>query len=245
MGRQGRPGRFARGRYTTRHDERQSRSSWPVNARFARAILSCTRLAHWPIWIWVCLHHPRAADLRPVRSADSTSAWPPGLGVVMLLTGVAGLRGRLPAWSRGRTSSASPRTSRTRSTGASATHRWPGAPSISFALLNSRRPDRGDCHRAAGICGSSTSLAYFPHSRSPSGFIGARRDAAAGQALDARRGARVGATSTDRCGAVCLAQPLLWLLWGVLPETPAADTLKLAAFPRRPGRRVAGRPTAA
>ena len=30
--------------------------------------------------------------------------------------------------------------------------------------------------------------------------------------------------------AVCLAQPVLWLLWAVLPQTTAADAVKLAAF---------------
>jgi hypothetical protein len=30
--------------------------------------------------------------------------------------------------------------------------------------------------------------------------------------------------------AVCIAQPVLWLLWRVLPRTPAMDTLKLAVF---------------
>ncbi len=30
--------------------------------------------------------------------------------------------------------------------------------------------------------------------------------------------------------AVCLAQPVLWLLWKVLPISPVYDTLKLAVF---------------
>jgi hypothetical protein len=30
--------------------------------------------------------------------------------------------------------------------------------------------------------------------------------------------------------AVCIAQPVLWLLWKVLPHTRTADALKLAAF---------------
>jgi hypothetical protein len=30
--------------------------------------------------------------------------------------------------------------------------------------------------------------------------------------------------------AVCVAQPILWLLWAVLPETRAADTAKLLVF---------------
>ena len=30
--------------------------------------------------------------------------------------------------------------------------------------------------------------------------------------------------------AVCLAQPVLWLLWAVLPHTRTADTIKLVVF---------------
>jgi len=30
--------------------------------------------------------------------------------------------------------------------------------------------------------------------------------------------------------AVCLAQPMLWLLWKILPQTPPFDTAKLVAF---------------
>jgi hypothetical protein len=30
--------------------------------------------------------------------------------------------------------------------------------------------------------------------------------------------------------AVCIAQPVLWLLWKVLPRTQAMDALKLAVF---------------
>ena len=30
--------------------------------------------------------------------------------------------------------------------------------------------------------------------------------------------------------AVCLAQPALWLLWGIAPLTPAGNVLKLVVF---------------
>jgi hypothetical protein len=30
--------------------------------------------------------------------------------------------------------------------------------------------------------------------------------------------------------AVCIAQPVLWVLWKTLPETPSTDVLKLAVF---------------
>ena len=30
--------------------------------------------------------------------------------------------------------------------------------------------------------------------------------------------------------AVCIAQPILWFLWRVLPETRVTDTFKLAVF---------------
>ncbi|MXY17213.1 MAG: hypothetical protein F4Y57_09525, partial [Acidobacteria bacterium] len=53
------------------------------------------RLAHWPIWIWVgfIIPAPLTFDLFESGFDGRMAAW---LGVVMLATGVAGLRGRLP-----------------------------------------------------------------------------------------------------------------------------------------------------
>ncbi len=53
------------------------------------------RLAHWPIWIWVFFlaPGPLTFQLFAYGFSASTAAW---LGAVMLATGIAGLRGRLP-----------------------------------------------------------------------------------------------------------------------------------------------------
>ncbi len=53
------------------------------------------RLAHWPIWIWVFFlaPGPLTFQLFAYGFSASTAAW---LGAVLLATGVAGLRGRLP-----------------------------------------------------------------------------------------------------------------------------------------------------
>ena len=91
----------------------------------ARATRSATGFAHWPIWIFVFFiaPGPLTFDLFE-RGFDSRMVlW---LGVVLLGTGIAGLRGQLPGVEPRRTSSASPRTGPIRSTGASAT-RWRGA----------------------------------------------------------------------------------------------------------------------
>ena len=53
------------------------------------------RLAHWPIWIWVFFlaPGPLTFQLFAYGFSASTAAW---LGAVLLATGVAGWRGRLP-----------------------------------------------------------------------------------------------------------------------------------------------------
>src|SRR5579863_1814323 len=53
------------------------------------------RLAHWPIWIWVFFLAPGPLTFRLFAYGASwqMAAW---LGVVLLGTGIAGLRGRLP-----------------------------------------------------------------------------------------------------------------------------------------------------
>ena len=53
------------------------------------------RLAHWPIWIFVFFIAPGPAHIRPVRTRlrPPHLAW---LAAVLIATGIAGLRGRLP-----------------------------------------------------------------------------------------------------------------------------------------------------
>jgi len=68
----------------------------PATARKLRDRNKTTyRLAHWPIWIWVFFlaPGPLTFQLFAYGFSASTAAW---LGAVMLATGIAGLRGRLP-----------------------------------------------------------------------------------------------------------------------------------------------------
>ena len=78
------------------------------------------RFNHWPIWIFVFFiaPGPLTFDLFE-RGFDSRMAlW---LGAVLVGTGIAGLRGRLPGVEPSRTSSALPKIVRIRCTAASAT----------------------------------------------------------------------------------------------------------------------------
>src|SRR5437660_10188771 len=68
----------------------------PATARKLRDRNKTTyRLAHWPIWIWVFFlaPGPLTFQLFAYGFSASTAAW---LGAVVLATGMAGWRGRLP-----------------------------------------------------------------------------------------------------------------------------------------------------
>lgn len=82
------------------------------------------RLAHWPIWIFVFFiaPGPLTFDLLEQGFDVRMAVW---LGVVLLGTGVAGLRGRLPGVEPKPYIHASRRTSRIHCTGAFVT-RWRG-----------------------------------------------------------------------------------------------------------------------
>ena len=183
------------------------------------------RLAHWPIWIWVgfIIPAPLTFDLFESGFDGRMAVW---LGVVMLVTGVAGLRGRLPG--------VEPRPYIIRFTEDKPnplyrrvcyTLAWSTV--ISFALLN-----------IAGLVVAIVTggwylrqlyeLAYFPLAATI-WILGA-----AGQLPRVKRSTR-GEGHERRyfygsVWAVCLAQPVLWFLWAVLPQTTAADVVKLAAF---------------
>ena len=83
------------------------------------------RFNHWPIWIFVFFiaPGPLTFDLFERGFDARLLTW---LSVVLVGTGIAGLRGKLPGCEPRPISSGSPKTGPTRSTGASATRR-PGA----------------------------------------------------------------------------------------------------------------------
>jgi hypothetical protein len=183
------------------------------------------RLAHWPIWIWVFFiaPGPLTFDLFE-RGFDARMAlW---LGVVLAGTGVAGLRGRLPGVEpapyiiRFTEDRPNPLYRRVCYTLA-----WSEV--VAFALLN-----------VAGLAYATYSgewrlrqmydVGYFPIVITVwiLGAIGRLpRVKASTEGEGHERRFFYGSV-----WAVCIAQPVLWVLWKALPHTRSADALKLAVF---------------
>jgi hypothetical protein len=183
------------------------------------------RLAHWPIWIWVFFiaPGPLTFDLF-ARGFDGRMAlW---LGTVTAATGFAGLRGRLPGVEPApyivRFTEDKPNPLYRR---VCYTFAWSAA--VTFGMLN-----------IAGLLWAVLTgtwilrqmydLAYFPIAGAI-WLLGALG-----------RLPRVKASTRNEgherrffygtVWAVCIAQPVLLLLWKVLPQTRAADAAKLTVF---------------
>ncbi len=183
------------------------------------------RIAHWPIWIFVFFiaPGPLTFDLFERGFDGRMAMW---LGVVAVATGIAGLRGRLPG--------VEPRPYIIRFTEDRPnpfyrrlcyTFAWGAV--IAFALLN-----------VAGLVTAVVTerwylrqiyeVAYFPIVATV-WVLGAFG-----------RLPRVGASTKGEgherryfygsVWASCIAQPVLWLLWTVLPANRPADMLKLTVF---------------
>ena len=183
------------------------------------------RLAHWPIWIWVFFIAPGPLTFELFeRGFDSRMAI--GLGVVLAGTGIAGLRGRLPGVEpapyilRFTEDRPNPLYRRVCYTLA-----WSEV--IAFALLN-----------IAGLAYASYAgvwrlrqlydVAYFP-------IVGTVWVLGALGLLPRVKRSTQGEGHERRffygsVWAVCIAQPVLWLMWKVLPHTRIADAAKLAVF---------------
>ena len=183
------------------------------------------RLVHWPIWIWVFFLVPGPLTFELFANGFD---WRMGvwLGVVLVGTGVAGFRGKLPG--------VEPRPYIIRFTEdrpnplyrrVCYTFAWGAI--LSFALLN-----------LAGLLWAVASgewsmraiyeAGYFPIS----GVVWAL--GAVGRLPRVKASTR-GEGHERRffygsLWAVCLGQPVLWLLWGVLPLNGAGNVLKLVAF---------------
>jgi len=183
------------------------------------------RLAHWPIWIWVFFiaPGPLTFDLFDAGFDRRMALW---LGVVVAGTGTAGLRGRLPG--------VEPRPYIIRFTEDRPnplyrricyTFAWSAV--MTFGLLN----------LSGLVIAVATGrwylrqlyeVAYFPLA------IAIWLLGAAGQ-LPRVMASTSGEGHERRyfygsVWAVCLAQPVLWLLWALLPVSRLADLLKLGAF---------------
>jgi hypothetical protein len=183
------------------------------------------RFAHWPIWIWVFFiaPGPLTFDLFE-RGIDSRMlVW---LAVVLIGTGIAGLRGRLPGVEpapyiiRFTEDRPNPLYRRVCYTLA-----WSEV--IAFAVLN-----------IAGLVYAIVTgewrlrqmydVGYFPIA------ITIWLLGAFGQLPRVKRSTQ-GEGHERRffygsVWAVCIAQPVLWLLWRVLPHTVTADVVKLVVF---------------
>jgi hypothetical protein len=183
------------------------------------------RLAHWPIWIWVFFIAPGPLTFELFeRGFDSRMAlW---LGIVLTGTGIAGLRGRLPGVEpapyilRFTEDRPNPLYRRVCYTLA-----WSEV--IAFAVLN-----------MAGLAYAIYSgewrlrqmydLAYFPiviaiWILGALGWLPRVKRSTQGEGHERR-------FFYGSVWAVCIAHPILWLLWKVLPHTTTADVVKLVVF---------------
>jgi hypothetical protein len=183
------------------------------------------RLNHWPIWIFVFFIAPGPLTFDLVeRGFDSRMAlW---LGAVMIGTGIAGLRGRLPGVEPApyiiRFTEDRPNPMYRR---VCYTFAWSAA--ITFALLN-----------VAGLGVAIVTrgwyleqiyrYAYFPIAGTvwllgALGKLPRVMPSTKGEGHERRY-------FYGTVWAMCFAQPALWLMWYVVPDTRAGNSLKLATF---------------
>lgn len=183
------------------------------------------RIAHWPIWIWVFFIAPGPLTFDLFASGFDIRMWM-WLGAVLVGTGLAGLRGRLPG--------VEPRPYIIRFTEDKPnplyrrvcyTFAWSAV--ITFAVLNVTGLVLAIATER-WVMRQIYDAAYFPIAASI-WILGA-----AGQLPRVK-------TSTKGEGherryfygsvwAVCMAQPVLWLLWRGLPAGRAGDVFKLTVF---------------
>jgi hypothetical protein len=183
------------------------------------------RFNHWPIWIFVFFiaPGPLTFDLFERGFDRRMVAW---LGLVLLGTGIAGLRGRLPGVE------ARPYIIRFTEDRPNPLYRrvcytlaWSEV--VAFAVLN-----------AAGLALAVMTgewklkeiyrVAYFP-------IVGTIWMLGALGLLPRVKASTKGEGHERRyfygsVWAVCWAQPILWISWKLLPQTRVADALKLALF---------------
>lgn len=183
------------------------------------------RFNHWPIWVWVFFISPGPLTIELFEYGfDSRMAtW---LGLVMFGTAIAGVRGKLPGceprpyiirFTEDRPNPAYRRICYT--------FAWSAI--LTFGLLN-----------LAGLIVAVVSgvwmlrelyeLAYFPMA------VGIWLLGAFGRLprvmLSTKGEGHERRFFYGSLWAVCLAQPMLWLLWEVVPAGRIGDVIKLAAF---------------
>ena len=183
------------------------------------------RLSHWPIWIFVffIVPHPITFDLFESGFDSRMAIW---LAVVLVGTGIAGLRGRLPGceprpyiirFTEDRPNPLYRRVCYTCAWGAV----------ISFGVLN-----------AAGLVVAIVTGEWNQRQIYDFGYyllvVAVWMLGAIGQ-LPRVKPSTKGEGHERRyfygsVWAMCLGQPVLWFLWSVLPYGRSGDVLKLAVF---------------
>jgi hypothetical protein len=183
------------------------------------------RLAHWPIWIWVFFIAPGPVtfDLFAHGGSWQTLTW---LGLVLLGTGIAGINGQLPGvepapyilrFSEDRPNPLYRRICYTLA--------WSEV--VSYALLNIVGLIDAIVNgvwRARAIY----DVGYFPlvitmWALGLLGLLPRVRRSTKGEGHERRY-------FYGSVWAVCIAQPVLWLLWRTLPHGRPFDVFKLVVF---------------
>jgi hypothetical protein len=183
------------------------------------------RLAHWPIWIWVFFitPGPLTFDLFAHGFDGRMAIW---LGSVLLATGIAGLRGRLPGVEHApyiiRFTEDKPNPLYRR---VCYTFAWSAA--VTFAALN-----------VAGLAWAIATgewrirqmydAAYFPIAGTiwvlgAFGRLPRVKPSTRNEGHERR-------FFYGTVWAVCIAQPVLWQMWMWLPRSRATDVLNLSVF---------------
>jgi len=183
------------------------------------------RFNHWPIWIFVFFiaPGPLTFDLFERGFDARMAAW---LGTVLAATGIAGLRGKLPGVEPApyiiRFTEDKPNPLYRR---VCYTFAWSAA--ITFAVLNITGL------LVAIITGhwylkQIYAYAYFPIAGTiwVLGLLGKLPRVKASTKGEGHERRYFYGT----VWAMCLAQPLLWLMWRVVPRTRAGDSIKLLIF---------------
>jgi hypothetical protein len=183
------------------------------------------RVNHWPIWIFVFFiaPGPLTFDLFDRGFDARMAAW---LGVVLVGTGIAGLRGRLPGcepqpyiirFTEDRPNPLYRRVCYTTAWGEVVAFAVLNVAGLAYAVATGEWQLR-QMYDAAyfPIAGSMWALGAF-------GWLPRVKRSTKGEGHERRY-------FYGSVWAVAIAQPVLWLLWQVLPETRRSDALKLLVF---------------
>ena len=183
------------------------------------------RLAHWPIWIWVFFIFPGPLTMDLFSHGADVRMWA-WLGAVLVGTGIAGLRGRLPGVEPApyiiRFSEDRPNPLYRR---VCYTFAWSDA--AVFAVLNlSALVDA--IVRGTWRTRQIYDTWYFPLALlmlvlGATGWLPRVRASTKGEGQERRY-------FYGTVWAVCIAQPVMWLLWRVLPPSRLLDIAKLVVF---------------